>query len=152
MADISAPKASTPSNSSSASALKSDSNTLGGVFGVLKLPSSGPIPRGRAATVASSANANAAQEHRGSYEEVESPQPKRVKKVTFTGETKARLSDDHTKTSTSSTFTTSAFTTPSFTTPAPSSTPNVEMTEVRARAARHKGQMNFEAERTSAAL
>lgn len=117
MADKPAPKASTLNNSS------------GGVFGVLQLPSSAAIPRG--ATVASSA---VAQEHEHSDEEVESPQPKRVKKVTFREKCKAKLFDNHTPTST---------------TPTSSTIPKVEMTEVRARAARHKGQMNFEAERTS---
>ena len=153
MADMPAPKA------SSTSAHKSDSNTLGGTFGVLKLPSTGPIPRGRAATIANSSIAKAAQEHGESEKEVGGDQ-KRVKKVNFTKKTKAKTLDNHTPTSASPTFTTptsttpafktSAFTTSAFTTPTSSSTPNVEMTEVRARAARHKGQMNFEAERTSA--
>lgn len=112
MADISAPKA---GNSSSASALRPNSNPPGGS---LNLPSSHRAPRRQSALAASSAIAKAAQDHGLSGKEIETAQPKRVKKVTFTEETKAEILGGRTPASASLAFITPAFTIPAFTTPA----------------------------------
>lgn len=115
---------------------------------MLDLPNTAYTSRRPAAIAASAAIAKAFRDRDESHEpdeEAETTPTKRVKKVGFTKESKAEIFNDSPPTLTPPTFTPSTIT-PS----ASSSSPNVKMTEVRARAARHKGQMNFEAEITQA--
>ena len=131
MTDMPAPKALTFGNSSSRPEFQPDNSSPGEVLDPL---SSHHTLRRPAAIAASSAIAKAALYHDESDEEVETK--RRNKKVTVIEETKAIIPDGYAPTSHPS---------------APSGSPNVKMTEVRARAARHKGQMNFEAESMSKA-
>ena len=96
------------------------------------LPSASRTSR-RQSAIAKSALAKTAQYHDASEEQLETPRPKRVKKVTFAEDTKDPVPHDHAPAPIYS--------------PASTSSTDANMTEVRARAARHKGQMNFEAER-----
>lgn len=141
MSDMQAPKALTLSKPSSGSESQSISHPPGHE---LDLPNTAYTSRRPAAIAASAAIAKAFRDRDESHEpdeEAETTPTKRVKKVGFTKESKAEIFNDSPPTLTPPTFTPSTIT-PS----ASSSSPNVKMTEVRARAARHKGQMNFEAE------
>ena len=126
MSDMQAPKGLTLSKSSQGSESRPISDPPGHE---LELPSIG----------ASFAVAEAAQGHDEFHEpdeEVETDQTKRVKKARVTKEIKSKILNGSS---------------PTLTPSISSGSSNVKMTEVRARAARHKGQMNFEAESTSRA-
>ena len=85
-------------------------------------------PKDLAPSKSSTASAaKAGQDHEGAEDEIKAAPLKRVKNIK---KAKASIPDGYE---------------PAFT-PVPPNSPNVNMTEVRARAARHKGQMNFEAE------
>lgn len=116
----------TPINSSSKSDIQPNSSFPGEVSDP---PKKHHTSRRRSAIAASSAIVKAAQHLNESDEEVETKH--RVKKVTFAEDIQTESPDSNAPVLTSST---------------PPSKSNAKMTEVRARAARHKGQMNFEAE------
>ncbi len=127
--DMRSLKIPTPINSSSKSDIQPNSSFPGEVSDP---PNKHHTSRRRSAIAASSAIAKAAQHLNESDEEVETKH--RVKRVTFAEDIQTEIPDSNAPVLTSST---------------PPSNSNAKMTEVRARAARHKGQMNFEAERTS---
>lgn len=159
MADTLAPIALATNKTSSASKVQPNSSSPSEV---LDLPNTRHTSRRRAFIAANLAIAKAAQYHDKSDEEVETGQPKHLKKVTSTEETRAEIPDEEVETGQPKRLKKVTFTeetraeipdgyAPTLISSTSSTTPNVNMTEVRARAARHKGQMNFEAESMSTA-